>query len=317
MTTKRTRFSRCWCAGFWLNEPHQVTGLRLSRGAAPPQPVPENLLPHEIAYLLPASFRVSLGFALLLLGLTRPIYASDPGGAEETLDNFNTLRDPTVLSSNVGLGYNYGDQHQNASRNKLTLSGAYAFGADNRKDWVVSAELPFIHDEPGNSGASRASGVGDFKVGFGHVFDGTGRFRWGLGAASTFDTASKQQFGDGAVTLSPIWGGGFRFTPTFELVGNVQYNASIHEAAGRQPVHSLEISPALLKIWPHHWYSQAGWDSVFDFENGATHSGKVTAEIGKAFGVRQQWVLSTGVDVHVVRAGQDNFTVNVGINYVF
>jgi hypothetical protein len=272
--------------------------------------------PHEIAYLLPASFRVSLAFGLLLT-LTRLVCASDPSGAEETLDNFNTLRDPTVLSSNVGLGYNYGDQHQNASRNKLTLSGAYAFGADNRKDWVVSAELPFIHDEPGNSAARRATGVGDFKLGFGHVLDGTGRFRWGLGASGTFGTASKQQFGDGAVTLSPIWGGGFRFTPTFELVGNVQYNASIHEAAGRQPVHSLEISPALLKIWPHHWYSQAGWDSVFDFENGATHSGKVTAEIGKAFGARQQWVLSTGVDVPVVRAGQDNFTVNAGVNYVF
>jgi hypothetical protein len=272
--------------------------------------------PTMVKQLLPTSFRVTLAFGLLL-SLTRLVCASDPSGAEETLDNFNTLHDPTVLSSSVGLGYNYADQHQDAFRGKLTLSGAYAFGAENRKDWVVSAELPFIHDEPGNSGASRASGVGDFKVGFGHVFDGTGRFRWGLGAAGTFDTASKRQFGDGAVTLSPIWGGGFRFTPTFELVGNVQYNVSLYEAAGRQPVHSLEISPALLKIWPHHWYSLAGWDSVLDFEDGKNHSGKVTAEIGKAFGVRQQWVLSTGVDVPVVRAGQDNFTVNAGINYVF
>lgn len=269
-----------------------------------------------VKQLLPASFRVSLAFGLLL-SFTRLGCASEPSGVEETLDNLNTLRDPTVLSSSVGLGYNYAHQDQDAFRSKLTLSGAYAFGAENRRDWVVSAELPFIHYEPGNPGASPASGVGDFKVGFGHVFKGTGRFRWGLGAAGAFDTASKRQFGDGAVTLSPIWGGGFRFTPTLELVGSVQYDVSVYEASVRQSVHSLEFSPALLKIWPHHWYSLAGWDSVFDFEDGQNHSGKVTAEIGKAFGVRQQWVLSTGVDVPVVRAGQDNFTVNAGINYLF
>lgn len=240
-----------------------------------------------------------------------------PADGDSTLDGFNTLRDPTVLSSHMGLGYDYADQDQGAFRNKMTLSGAYAFGPAGRQDWVFSAELPFIHDEPGNSSGDRATGVGDFKLGFGHVLDGTGRFRWGLGLAGTFDTASKAQFGDGALTISPIWGGGFRFTPDFELVGNVQYNASVYEAAGRLHVHSLDLSPALLKTWSHHWYSLLGWESGIDFENNNTHTGKVKVEIGKAFGPRQQWVFSTGVDVPLVRPGQDNFTLKVGLNHVF
>ena len=271
----------------------------------------------NIALLFPDSVGRVLLLCTLLLGLTEVVSASDPCVPEETLDNFNTLRDPTVLSSNVGLGYSYADRHQDASRNKLTISSAYAFGIGRRKDWVVSAKLPFIHDEPGNSETSQASGLGDLKVGFGHVIDGTGRLRWGLGAAVTFGTASEQQFGDGAVTVSPIGGWGFRFTPEFELVGNVQYNNSIHEADGRISVHSLEFSPALLKIWPHHWYTQAGWESVLDFEDGSNHSGKVTAEVGKAFGGRQQWVLSAGVDIPAGSAGLDNFTAKAGVNYIF
>jgi hypothetical protein len=105
-------------------------------------------------------------------------------------------------------------------------------------------------DEPGQSGATRGAGVGDLKLGFGHVFDGTGRFRWGVGLAGTLDTASKAQLGDGALTVSPTWGGGFRFAPDFELVGHLQYEVSVHEAAGRSPIHSLEFKPALPRRTP-------------------------------------------------------------------
>jgi hypothetical protein len=69
------------------------------------------------------------------------------------------------------------------------------------------------------------------------------------------------------------------------------------------PVHSLEIQPALLRTWPQNWYSLAGWESVVDFQDGETHYGKVMAEVGKAFGPRQQWVLDGGLDVPAVRAG--------------
>lgn len=159
--------------------------------------------------------------------------------------------------------------------------------------------------------------MGDFEMSLGHILDGTGRFRWGLGLGTTFDTASKPQFGDGAFQLSPIWGGGFRFSPDFELVANVQYNASVAVSTGRQPVNSLELKPALLKILPHHWYSLLGWGSSWDFEDGGLHRSKIKLEFGKGLGKRQQWVLFAGINVPVIHAGQENFTVKAGLNYVF
>jgi hypothetical protein len=252
----------------------------------------------------------------LLAGFTL-VSAAEEAQTAAKVEWWDTLRDPTVLSSQAGVEYDYIDQHQGAFRNKLKPSGRYAFGSAGQRDWEVSAELPFYHDEPGDSGGQRDTGVGDLQVGFGHILDGTGRFRWGLGLKATFDTASKPQFGDGAFQLAPIWGGGFRFRPDLELVANLQYNASVSEASGRQPVNSLEFKPALLKRLPHHWYSLLGWNRTWDFENGDLHEGKIKLEFGKGFGKRQQWVIFGGIDVPVVHAGQENFTVKAGLNYVF
>jgi hypothetical protein len=247
-----------------------------------------------------------------------------PGGAwaqeseaEASPTWFDTLRDPTVLSCRAGLGYEHADQDYGAQRDKLTVSGAYAFGTEGRRDWTVSAELPWLHEEPGDTGGERATGVGDFKLGGGHVFDGRGRFRWGLGAAATLPTASEAQLGDGVVKLSPIGGAGFRLLPGLECVGNLQYNASVHEQDGRTPVQSLEAKPALIKTWPRHWYTLAGWDSRWDFENGNAYRGVAKVEAGKALGQRQRWVAYLGCDVPVVNAGSDNLTLKAGINHVF
>lgn len=82
-------------------------------------------------------------------------------------------------------------------------------------------------------------------------------------------------------------------------------------------MHSLEVGPALLKTWPHHLYSLLGYDNAWDFENDNAYGGDLKAELGRGFGSRQQWVGYVGVDVPLVRAGQDNFTVEAGLNYVF
>lgn len=257
-----------------------------------------------------------ISFLVLLAGATL-VSAAEEAQTETKVEWWDTLRDPTVLSSQVGVGFDCVDRHQGTFRSKLTPSGSYAFGSARQRDWVVSAELPFYHDEPGDSGEPRGAGTGDLDISLGHILDGTGRFRWGLGLGTTFDTASEPQFGDGAFQLSPIWGGGFRFSPGFELMAHLQYNASVAVASDRHSVHSLEFKPALLKILPHHWYSLVGWSSTWDFENGDLHQGKIEVEFGKGFGKRQQWVFFTGIDVPVVHAGRDNFIVKAGLHYVF
>jgi hypothetical protein len=73
----------------------------------------------------------------------------------------------------------------------------------------------------------------------------------------------------------------------------------------------------LIKTWAHHWYTLAGWDSRWDFENGNAYRGVGKVEVGKAFGQRQQWVAYLGCDLPVVNVGTDDFTLKAGFNLVF
>jgi hypothetical protein len=233
------------------------------------------------------------------------------------LDSFNTLRDPTFLSSSAGLGTEYFDRDDGAFRSRFVVSGDYAYGSGEQRDWVISAELPFLLDDPGDDAGAREGGIGDFKLGAGHIIDGVGRFRWGLGTAVTFDTASDDRLGDGAIVLSPQWGAGYRFRPDFELTAKMQYNPSIWEDEGRSEVNSLELKLALLKTWPGFWYSLAGYGSLWNFERDEIHSNAFKAELGKAFGTRQEWVAFFSAEVPVENRGANDFALKCGISYVF
>lgn len=257
-------------------------------------------------------------FSLLMTAaLIAVCRAETEGTAETDLDSFNTLRDPTFLASQLTLGAEYRDQDDGAFRYSNVLSGDYAFGSGDQRDWVLSAEVPFISDDPGDAAGSRDSGIGDLKLGLGHIVDGTGRFRWGLGAGVTFDTASEDPFGDGAVKLSPQWGAGYRFRPDFELSAKVQYNASVWEDKGRSDVNSLELRVALLKTWPRFWYSLVGYGSLLNFERDDIHSSALKAEVGKAFGAQQEWVSYLSAEIPAANPGPNDFVIKLGVSYIF
>lgn len=262
------------------------------------------------------SFKV-LPPLLTALALANTCRANDDGSVANDLDTFNTLRDPTFLASQVSFGTDYFYRQDGAFRNRFVLSGDYAFGAQSSRDWVISAEMPLLLDDPGDGNGSRNSGLGDLKLGVGHVLDGIGQFRWGLGAAVTFDTASDDPFGDGALKISPQWGAGYRFRPDFELSAKVQYNASVWEDEGRSDVSSLEAKVALLKTWPGFWYSLVGYGSLWNFERDNLHSNVIKAEVGKAFGARQEWIAFVSGEAPVENRGANQFAVKLGLSYIF
>jgi len=243
--------------------------------------------------------------------------AETEGSNASDLENFNTLRDPTFLSTSASFGAEYFDRDDGAFRNKYVFSGDYAFGSGEQRDWVISAEIPYIFDDPGDGVGTRENGIGDFKLGGGHILDGVGRFRWGVGAAVTFDTAEDNRFGDGAVTLTPQWGAGYRFRPDFELTSKVSYNGSVWEDQGRSDVNSLELKFALIKKWPGYWYSLAGYGSLWNFERDEVHSNAFKAELGKAFGARQEWVSYLSAEIPAANRGANDFAVKLGISYIF
>lgn len=252
-----------------------------------------------------------------LTGVIAIQVALHSAAGEGSLDDFDTLRDPTRLSSRVALGLEYGNQKEGAHQGKGTLTAGYAFGRSDRLDWMVSFEQAWIVDEPGTSGDRRETGLGDPKLSVGHVVDGVGRFRWGVGLGCQLDAATEPRFGDGAWAISPIWGGGYQLRPDLEWIAGVQFNGSVSEAAGRTPIRSLDARTAILKSWENHWFALAGWESSIDFQDQNTHSGTVNLEIGKAFGTRQHWVVSMGMDFPVERAAQENFVAKAGFARVF
>lgn len=263
------------------------------------------------------TFCVGLRLGLSLMAALTPfawLQAQDAGTNELGLD-FDTLRAPTVLSSVAALGLEYGDSDAGAYRSELSASGSVAFGAADAKDWVVGVALPYVRVK--SAGGSSVSGLGDFKVAAGHLVDGAGRFRWGLGVATYFDTAEHAALGDGVLKLSPKWGAGYRFEHDFELVGTVQYNVSLHEAAGRSQVSSLEVNPALIKGWPGHWFNVLGYDQSWDFQDDGRYYSKLKFELGRAFGTDERWVASVGVDVPLAGRGADNYTAKASLSRIF
>jgi hypothetical protein len=190
-----------------------------------------------------------------------------------------------------------------------------AFGAAGAKDWIVGLELPYRHIAP--AAGADVSGLGDLQIAGGHVFDGTGRFRWGLGVATVFDTAEHAALGDGVLKLSPKWGAGWRFQHELELVGTVQYNVSLHEAAGRSQVSSLEVNPALIKGWRGNWFNVLGYDQSWDWQDDGRYYSTLKFELGRAFGTGDCWVASIGVDVPLAGRGADNYTVKAGLSHLF
>lgn len=254
---------------------------------------------------------------LIISALAAVCHAETDDSVASDLDNFNTLRDPTRLASSASFGIEYFDRDNDAFRNRYVMSGDYAFGFGDQRDWVISAELPFLLDDPGDGGGGRDCGIGDFKLGAGHILDGVGRFRWGLGTAMGFDTASDDAFGDGAIVLSPQFGAGYRLSSDLELTSKLQYNVSMWEDKGRSDVHSLELKLALLKTWPGYWYSLVGYGSLFNFERNEIHSNAFKAELGKAFGSRQEWVAYLSAEVPAANRGANDFAVKCGISFVF
>lgn len=268
-----------------------------------------------------------LGLALLVLAL--PLAAQDTGatstatnapGATAAADDdnapleyFDTLRDPTMISTRVGLGYEGLQKHNGDFRNKFLLNGTYAFTLCSSNDTGVAVEEPVVSQNYGDDG----SGLGDFKFTFGHVFKPHGRFRWALGMENQFNTATSDEIGDGVIKLTPFYAWQLKLAKSVQFGGRLKYNYSVYEEPGRARANSIEFNPQLLAEWPHDIYTAVAWNSEWTLVNSGHYIGKFEPQIGKAFGKRNQWVAYVGVEIPWVHAGSDICTYKTGLSYLF
>ncbi len=232
---------------------------------------------------------------------------------DQPLESFDTLLDPTLFTSRVGLGYEGLQKHNGGFRNKFLLNGTYAFKTAAPNDTAVAFEQPIVHQNYTDDG----TGMGDFKLIAGHIFKRDGVFRWGAGLETLFPTASNDQIGDGVVKLTPIFGWQTRVLSNVQFGGRLKYNYSVYEEEGRARANSIEFNPQLLAEWPHDIYTSVAWNSEWTLVNGGHYIGKFEPQIGKAFGKNNQWVAYVGVEIPWIHAGDDILTYKTGISYLF
>ena len=235
-------------------------------------------------------------------------------GQVEEIDND---LDPTVIHSRLRIQNEFVDREAGASQNTTTFSATYGFGFAERNDSRLTLSVPVVDYNAGRkSGAGDATGLGDIALLLGHVFDPTGRFRWGLGAEATFDSATKCQLGDGRFSLSPGAGFAWLFRPQVKFQTFIQYNQSLAKEAGAQNQQEFELKPALNIDLPWQCYGYIEWASKWNIEHEGDYSSKFKIEIGRAFGNREQVVVGLRYEVPLTESS-DQGIYSVALTYVF
>lgn len=256
---------------------------------------------------------------ILLLAACLPLFAQENSATnglaayDAPLEPFDTLKDYTLISTRAGLGYEGLQKHNGGYRNKFLLNGTYALTINQTNDTGIAAEQPVVSQNYGDDG----TGLGDFKLTFGHIFKPGGFFRWGAGMETQFPTATSDEIGDGIIKLTPLFGWQMKLAKDFQFGGRLKYNYSVYEEEGRARANSIEFNPQLLAEWPHDIYTSVAWNSEWTLVNSGHYIGKFEPQIGKAFGEKNQWVAYVGVEIPWINAGSDICTFKTGISYLF
>jgi hypothetical protein len=264
------------------------------------------------------------GALLLGPGATFGTLAATPSdqlqAAEQTsavAEEIDNGLDPTIIHSRLRIENEFTDRESGASQNKTTFAGTYGFGFNGQNDWRLTLSVPVVAYNTGRtSGPGDATGLGDVELLLGHVFDPTGRFRWGLGLETRLNTATEPQLGDGRFRLSPIAGFAWLFCPQAKFQTFIQYNQSVAKDSGVTNQQELELKPALEVDLPWQGYAHVEWASKWNIEHEGDYSSKFKIEIGRAFYSRKQFVVALRYELPLTES-TDQGVYYMGLTYVF
>ncbi len=225
--------------------------------------------------------------------------------------------DPTVLRSRVKVTNEYSARDFGVSENTTKLNLTYAFGNVARRDWNVQLDLPVVHNNAGDQATpTDATGLGDIELRGGHVFDGAGVFRWGLGAEAHFNTASEPQLGDGVFRLSSGLQFALQPSRSFKFQTTIQFDQSLSTDAGVPEQQRIKVKPAVQFDLPADCYGYVETELVWDLQACGRFGSKLKVELGHAFGSREQWVASIRYETPLTESSEQ-YTATAGLAYVF
>jgi hypothetical protein len=225
--------------------------------------------------------------------------------------------DPTVLHSRVKVQNEFIEQAFDGSQNTTKLLLSYAFGNAARRDWTVQLDLPLVAYRAGDlGGAPDATGLGDVEMRIGHVFDGEGHFRWGLGVETQFNTAAQDQLGDGVWRLSPVFVFAVQPGRAFKFQTTTQFDQSITREDGVSEQQDLKVKPSVTWHLPEKFYAYVESELKWDVQDDGRFGAKLKFEIGRGFGARGEWVLNARYEMPLTESSDDH-TFTAGAAYVF
>ncbi|MGE0226590.1 MAG: hypothetical protein AB7S57_25200 [Acetobacteraceae bacterium] len=238
--------------------------------------------------------------------------AGEPAGAAGHAAN---RLDPTDFRTRYDFRNRYQAPQTGGYRNFANSRLDYAFS----KDFVVRAELPYVHSAPHRPGTPAESGLGDLMLRPSFRVKRTPGYALVVGSEFTFDTAESRLLGAGKYVIAPI---AFlsREVPALRTTffPTLQYYRSIGGDDARPDINYTNIKLFALTRWPWHLYT--GTEAVLFVDH--AHRGRVGATVE----VETGWFLNPhvalwlrpGVGTH----GDDipqvySWNFEVGFRYLF
>ena len=216
-------------------------------------------------------------------------------------------RDITYIRTRAVFQYDYKDQVNDVTTNRLRLKLQYGFGEGQK--FAVSVMTPVLW----KSNATQSGfGVGDMEITAGMIFYDNNKFRTGISAQVVPPTSSENLLGGATLDMKGTWGFAYVLSPRFEFTGMFNYKQSVAVYRG-QPTKQFEPDVSLnMRVKKMTWFLES--DSYYNFIP-QQFAPMLKFGISKEIGKSKAWVASVYVEGPLSGyARQAQEIVNTGVD---